>query len=119
MGATITTWLWANHRKSFERAFTKSGRIDVDPECKWLINAAVDLAAKALLAETADKTAFVSSAGKRSAGKSGKAISSSGKSYLDMNSPLSQHGNVAVRIAAITSLKLMQSFCINEEMVSV
>lgn len=40
--AAITGWLWAEHEDCFQSAFIKSGRIDVDPECKWLIYTAVD-----------------------------------------------------------------------------
>jgi len=38
----ITTWLWAEHADHFQNAFAKSGRIDVDRQCKWLIYAAAD-----------------------------------------------------------------------------
>jgi hypothetical protein len=46
--ATILLWMWKHHEQCFQRAFSKSGRIDVEPECKWLIAAAVDRAASAL-----------------------------------------------------------------------
>lgn len=42
--ATILLWLWKFHEESFQRAFSKSGRIDVEPECKWLLSAAVNKA---------------------------------------------------------------------------
>ena len=42
ISAIISIWLWANHHSSFEKAFEKNGRIDVDHHCKWLINAAVE-----------------------------------------------------------------------------
>jgi hypothetical protein len=52
--ATILVWLWAKHEISFQKAFEKSGRIDVDPDCKWLIQAAVDASIRQLsLADTA------------------------------------------------------------------
>lgn len=46
--ALINLWLWRHHDDSFQRAFAKSGRIDVDPDCKWLIATAVDRSAQAL-----------------------------------------------------------------------
>lgn len=52
--AVTLVWLWRNHEKSFQRAFSKSGRIDVDPECKWLVHAAVDKSVAALSEEVTD-----------------------------------------------------------------
>ncbi|GKY91428.1 hypothetical protein MPSEU_000115100 [Mayamaea pseudoterrestris] len=49
--ANILVWLWANHEDCFQRAFEKSGRVDVDPECKWLIQATVDTSTRALAFE--------------------------------------------------------------------
>lgn len=46
--ATILIWMWKHHEQCFQRAFSKSGRIDVEPTCKWLIAAAVERAASAL-----------------------------------------------------------------------
>ena len=46
--AVILVWLWTYHEQDFQRAFSKSGRIDVDPACKWLVHAAVDAAVRAL-----------------------------------------------------------------------
>jgi hypothetical protein len=46
--ATILLWLWKAHDDCFQRAFAKSGRIDVEPECKWLMSAAVDKAISSL-----------------------------------------------------------------------
>ena len=57
MVAVILVWLWAEHKESFQRAFAKSGRIDVDPECKWLIQTAVDAAVRALMVDIADAVA--------------------------------------------------------------
>jgi len=55
--ATILVWLWATNKDKFQQAFEKSGRIDVDPGCKWLIQAAVDTAVRALTLEIADSIA--------------------------------------------------------------
>ena len=45
----MSTWLWSSHRGSFEKAFEKNGRIDVDHHCKWLITAAVEKGTRPLL----------------------------------------------------------------------
>ena len=55
--ATIVVWLWANHENSFQEAFEKSGRIDVDPDCKWLVNAAVDSSVRTLALDIAESIA--------------------------------------------------------------
>lgn len=44
----VLVWLWNNHEEDFQRAFAKSGRIDVDPMCKWLVHASVDASVRAL-----------------------------------------------------------------------
>jgi len=55
--SSILVWLWANHQENFQEAFEKSGRIDVDPECKWLIQAAVDTSFRELTVDIADSMA--------------------------------------------------------------
>ena len=55
--ATILVWLWTQHEDSFQQAFAKNGRIDVDPCCKWLIQAAIDASLRALTKEIADAVA--------------------------------------------------------------
>jgi len=55
--AVILVWLWANHEDCFQQAFKKSGRTDVDPGCKWLIQAAVETAVRALALEIAESIA--------------------------------------------------------------
>jgi len=47
--AVINTWIWANHNKLFEKTFAKRGRIDVDPHCKWIIHAAIEVATRSLV----------------------------------------------------------------------
>jgi hypothetical protein len=54
--ATILLWLWKCHEQCFQRAFVKSGRIDVEPECKWLVSAAVEKAASSLGQALEDKS---------------------------------------------------------------
>ncbi|KAG7353348.1 photolyase [Nitzschia inconspicua] len=48
IAAVIMIWLWQNNEDFFQRAFAKSGRIDVDPDCKWFVDAAVNKAVSAL-----------------------------------------------------------------------
>lgn len=55
--ATILVWLWAKHEDCFQSAFDKSGRFDVEPACKWLIQAAVDVAVRALTLDIAESMA--------------------------------------------------------------
>eukprot|EP00594_Rhizosolenia_setigera_P004311 CAMPEP_0178941062 /NCGR_PEP_ID=MMETSP0789-20121207/1177_1 /TAXON_ID=3005 /ORGANISM="Rhizosolenia setigera, Strain CCMP 1694" /LENGTH=1778 /DNA_ID=CAMNT_0020620213 /DNA_START=199 /DNA_END=5535 /DNA_ORIENTATION=+ len=52
--AAIASWLWAEHGDSFQRAFAKNGRIDVDSECKWLITASVNSSVRALVLDDID-----------------------------------------------------------------
>ena len=52
IAAVVTTWLWAEHSDCFQRAFSKSGRIDVDPECKWLINIAIEISLRKILMDS-------------------------------------------------------------------
>jgi hypothetical protein len=40
----VTIWLWSHHQNTFKQAFAKSGRLDVDPDCQWLIKAALEKA---------------------------------------------------------------------------
>jgi len=49
--SVILVWLWAHHQSAFQTAFNRSGRIDVDPDCKWLIQAAVEISVQELAAE--------------------------------------------------------------------
>lgn len=44
----MVVWLWNHHEDDFQTAFSKSGRVDVDPTCKWLTQAAVDVSVRAL-----------------------------------------------------------------------
>jgi hypothetical protein len=56
IAAVILLWLWRNQEVCFQKAFAKSGRIDVDPECKWFVNAAVNKAVTALSNEVIGST---------------------------------------------------------------
>jgi hypothetical protein len=57
IAAAILIWLWATHEPIFRAAFEKNGRIDVDPECKWLVQTAVDTAVCELSLEIAESMA--------------------------------------------------------------
>jgi hypothetical protein len=115
--AVILVWLWAQHKESFQRAFVKSGRIDVDPECKWLIQTAVDAAVRALMLDIADTVARGGSmamalGGGRSKGVTNGLTSSKegdrqcGSSFVD------------VHVARLVSQGLMGEFCMDESVVS-
>lgn len=57
VASAILVWLWANHESNFQEAFDKSGRMDVDPECKWLVQAAIDTCFRELTKDIADSMA--------------------------------------------------------------
>lgn len=97
------TWLWALYSNSFEKAFAKSGRIDVDPECKWLIRAAVDASIRAIMSEIAENGATPKH---NSSGGDVSAASS-------VASTLISDG----RVAAIVSEALTKEVCIDSELV--
>lgn len=118
--AIVLVWLWVQHKDSFQRAFAKSGRIDVDPECKWLIQAAVDAASRALMLELAEAiqnggplaSAMLSA---RSKGGSGSAKPVGG----ELEKQATASVTVDVRVALIVSEALMTELCIDEEVDSV
>jgi hypothetical protein len=112
----ILVWLWVQHKDSFQRAFAKSGRIDVDPECKWLIQAAVDAGSRALMTELSDAlqnggpfASAISSA--RNKGGSGSAKASGS----DLEKQATASVIVDTRVALIVSEALMTELCIDEE----
>jgi hypothetical protein len=47
----VTIWLWSHHEITFKKAFAKSGRLDVDPDCLWLIKAALEKATNVTVAK--------------------------------------------------------------------
>ena len=97
IAAVISTWVWAN----FEREFSKSDRIDVDPECKWIINAAIEVATRNLNALTSKINKIVNQTGQES-------------------SVLSSEHHLAVQISIVTFISqgLSRGLSCNEEMVS-
>ena len=58
VACTVLVWLWSNHEIAFRDAFEKSGRIDVDPDCKWLVHAAIDTAVRELNNDIAQQRAI-------------------------------------------------------------
>ena len=96
-------WLWVQHKESFQRAFAKSGRIDVDPECKWLIQAAVDAAIRALAAELS-----------LAAPKAQAAVTAEGKGKGAQDSVAKGD----LQVASTVSKALMTEMCIDEDIVS-
>lgn len=115
-------WLWAQNKTSFQRAFAKSGRIDVDPECKWLIHTAVDASVRALMLDIADAVARGGSMASALGGgrnrdstpdeKAGGQLSA-GESDRQSGSSTS----VDVHVASIVSQALMAQFCIDDGVV--
>lgn len=106
MISVILAWLWAQHKESFQRAFAKSGRIDVDPECKWLIQTAVDAAARALMLDIADTIAR---------GGSMATALSGGARGGDRHGPSTP---VEIHVARVVSQGLMGEFCMDDIVVS-
>jgi hypothetical protein len=114
--ATVLIWLWKYHEECFQRAFAKSGRIDVDPECKWIIHAAVDTSVRSLNLEATDPAVRGTSplaaalAAHRSKGhagqKGGEVERSQSSTKLDMLT------------ASIVSKALMAGSSVDEQMVS-
>ena len=121
--ATILLWLWRHHEDCFQRAFARSGRIDVDHECKWLIHAAVDASVRALTLEVTDPTlktrsplmsVLVSLRGKGHVAAKGATAS---------NVEPERSNNLTTKLelvaASIVSKALMAGLSVDEEMVSI
>jgi len=118
--AIILVWLWMEHKDTFRRAFAKSGRIDVDPECKWLIHAAVDTVSRAIISELMDASQNggpLASAMSNARSKSVNASKVADESENDNS--LSASTNLDSRFAIIASEALMTELCIDEGVDSV
>lgn len=112
----ILVWLWANHEDHFQGAFLKNGRLDVDPDCKWLIQAAVDTAIRELTIEIADSIArgqgvFAEAAAARKAAAAGKTAAPG----TDTETPAPSK-NVEITTAAIVSKSLMIELSIDQNL---
>ena len=118
MIAAILVWLWAQNKRSFQRAFAKSGRIDVDPECKWLIHTAVDASVRALMLDIADAVSRGGSMASALGAGRNKGPTSSSKTGGQVSSEADRQSGsstfVDVHVASIVSQALMAQFCIDE-----
>lgn len=114
--ANILVWLWAQHEQNFQQAFEKSGRIDVDPDCKWLIQAAVDTSVRELTLEIADAVArgegpFADALATRKGHSSSKNLSAVSESERTNASK-----RVEIHTASTVSKALMTNLCVDGEM---
>mmetsp|Transcript_7401 Transcript_7401/g.11620 ORF Transcript_7401/g.11620 Transcript_7401/m.11620 type:complete len:1964 (+) Transcript_7401:138-6029(+) len=115
----ILVWLWMQHKDTFRRAFAKSGRIDVDPECKWLIHAAIDAVSRAILAELVDASQNggpLASAISSARSKAGTTKVTGGS---ECNNSVSASTTLDSRLTMIASKALMTELCIDEGVDSV
>jgi hypothetical protein len=118
VASIILVWLWATHEHTFQRAFTKNGRIDVDSDCKWLVQAAVDTAVDELSLEIAESMA-------RGEGAFAEAstLRKDNPTTLVTGSSSSQVSVAARKLdmctACIVSKALTAEMCVNDDMDSV
>ena len=103
--AAILIWLWANHESSFQRAFAKSGRIDVDPECKWVMQAAVDTVVSELGLEITQST-----------GTGGESLEPSAPSKVatESDTERGKFKRAEIRTACVVSKALTTKFNVNQ-----
>lgn len=119
MIAVILVWLWAEHKESFQRAFVKSGRIDVDPECKWLIQTAVDAAVRTLMLDIADTVARGGSmATALGGGKNTDSTNGMQAGSTKSSKETDPSTSVDLYVGRIISQGLMGEFCIDDTVVS-
>jgi len=121
--SAILVWLWAHHEQNFQQAFEKSGRIDVDTDCKWLIQAAVDTSVRDLTLEIADSMArgegpFAEASAARKASSSGANKQGSASHGSEpVRSAVSK--KVEIHTASVVARALMTELCIDSELDSV
>ena len=120
IAAVILLWLWRNQEGCFQRAFAKSGRIDVDPECKWFVNAAVNKAVTALSNEVIGSTSRAN--GLTTALLAHKSKSTSGQKGLhgkaEQDSLKTTTTKIDLLAACVVSKSLNMTLVLNEDMVS-
>ena len=118
IAAVILLWLWRNQESSFQRAFAKSGRIDVDPECKWFVNTAVNKAVSALSNEVLGSTSRAS--GLTTALLAHKSKSSVGPKGIngiaEQDSIRTTTTKIDLLVASVVSKSLNMTLVLNEEM---
>ena len=88
VAAVITTWLWTQHKATFEKTLSMGGRFDADENRMWLIHATVDVAVQSLMSSPP-------------AAADGKALPSK---------------SLDARAAKLVSAALWKEFCIDDEM---
>ncbi len=119
IAAVILLWLWRNQEGCFQRAFAKSGRIDVDPECKWFVNAAVNKAVTALSNEVIGSTSRAN--GLTTALLAHKSKSSSGQKGIhgkaEQDSLKTTTTKIDLLAASVVSKSLNMTLVLNEDMV--
>jgi len=114
LSAIITIWLWSNYKDCFESAFAKNGRIDVDPECKWLVQVAVNLVSEALLSKSFTSAPFKQSIDRNISRKK------TGRTVRENSNVNCHQGNAfAAYTASFINQMLSQYVIINPEMDSV
>mmetsp|Transcript_10579 Transcript_10579/g.25475 ORF Transcript_10579/g.25475 Transcript_10579/m.25475 type:complete len:1939 (+) Transcript_10579:136-5952(+) len=118
IAAVILLWLWRNQEGCFQRAFAKSGRIDVDPECKWFVNAAVNKAVTALSNEVIGSTSRAN--GLTTALLAHKSKSSSGHKGTHVKAEQDSLKTTTTKIdllaASVVSKSLNMTLVLNEDM---
>ena len=115
--ATLLLWLWKNHEGCFQRAFAKSGRIDVDPECKWLISQTVETAVRALIFTVSGSSAKKGPLSTLLTANRAKGAYQKGGISSEADR-LNSSGKVDLEVASIVSRSLLSSLAINVEAVS-
>eukprot|EP00531_Pseudo-nitzschia_arenysensis_P008896 CAMPEP_0116121782 /NCGR_PEP_ID=MMETSP0329-20121206/3877_1 /TAXON_ID=697910 /ORGANISM="Pseudo-nitzschia arenysensis, Strain B593" /LENGTH=1910 /DNA_ID=CAMNT_0003615611 /DNA_START=83 /DNA_END=5815 /DNA_ORIENTATION=- len=118
IAAVILLWLWRNQEGCFQRAFAKSGRIDVDPECKWFVSAAVNKAVTALSNEVIGSTSRAN--GLTTALLAHKSKSSSGQKGVhgkaEQDSLKTTTTKIDLLAASVVSKSLNMTLVLNEDM---
>lgn len=118
VAAVILIWLWTTNEKTFQRAFERNGRIDVDLDCKWLIQAAVDTAVGELSLEIAESMAR--GEGAFAEASAGRKVNTSVSGVESMSNAESVHSlegkKLDVCTASIVSQALTVEMCIDADM---
>lgn len=114
VASAILMWLWATQEQTFQQAFRTNGRIDVDIDCKWLIQAAVDTAVSELSLEIAESMA-------KGKGKFAEATALRKANFASSNDPSDPEMLEATKkldtcTAAIVCKALSTEMCINAQM---
>jgi len=118
IAAAILLWLWRNQEGCFQRAFAISGRIDVDSECKWFVNTAINKAVTALSNEVTGSTS-------RATGLTTALLAHKNKSLVgpkgahgiaDQDSLRTTATKIDLLAASVVSKSLNTTLVLNEEM---